>query len=59
MKESPQRVATKLKRIISSEPQLQTLVPFLPVLPAYVLAPFCNILSTQKTERDFYQNQWW
>jgi len=57
MKESPQRVATKLKRIISSEPQLQTLVPFLPVLPAYVLAPFCNILSTQKTERDFYQNQ--
>lgn len=59
MKQSPQRVVIKLERIISSDPQLrvQTLVPFLPLLPAYVLAPFCNILSTQKTERDFYQNQ--
>lgn len=57
MKQSPQRVVIKLERIISSELQLQTLVTFLPVLPAYVLAPFCNILSTQKTERDFYQNQ--
>ena len=57
MKQSPQRVAIKLEPIISSDSQLQTLVPFLPVLPAYVVAPFCNILSTQKTERDFYQNQ--
>lgn len=57
MKQSPQRVVIKPKRIISSDPQLQTLVLFLPVLPAYVLAPFCNILSTQKTESDFYQNQ--